>query len=88
MDKERILDLVLERLIGDMDDMEGSAAMAHSADECPDPLGCKMHDSELGDSLTKDEPGMKGIPSLEGQSEEKAELSDDDAEELKKLLAK
>ncbi len=52
MDKGNLLDIALEKLAGDMDDLEGSEAMKHSPEDCPDPLGCKMHDGELGDNLS------------------------------------
>jgi hypothetical protein len=99
MDKTALLDMALEKLMGDMDDLEGASAMSHSAEECPDPLSCKAHDSELGENLT---PGEKspaaveievhkgGLPSMDGEKSEdsKAEdgLSPEEAEELRKLL--
>ena len=99
MNKSELMEMALERLIGDMDDLEGADAMAHGVDECPDPLGCTMHESESGDSLSSDAkpgdkpglPSMKGTPS-KGDGEEVAEgaaedgLSAEDAEELRKLL--
>ena len=83
MDKSALIDAALDKLIGDMDDMEGKGAMAHSLDECSDPLTCGMHDGELGDNLspaTAGEPaavkievshlgGNKGMPSLDGVTE-------------------
>ncbi len=100
MEKGELLDKALEMLMGDMDDMEGSAAMAHSADDCPDPLGCTEHDGELGKNMTPDggAPSVKievskgGLPSLDGvkapDEEGKSEegLSPEEAEALKKLL--
>jgi len=101
MDKVKLFDAALDKLMGDMDDMEGTSAMAHSQEECPDPLGCKMHDGELGKELAPEggEPAAVkieikklGMPSLdgakEGDGEGKAEegLSPEDEEALKKLL--
>jgi hypothetical protein len=107
MDKSALMEMALEKLVGDMDDLEGSAAMSHSAEDCPDPLGCKEHDSEHADNLSgegKPEGGVEveikkigGMPSMEGakaedeeegaEHEPKAEgLSDEEAEELRKLL--
>ncbi len=69
-----MMDMALERLMGDMDDLEGDASMAHSQEDCPDPLGCKMHDSESGDALPAKPTGVEieikkigeGMPSLKG----------------------
>lgn len=84
MNKSELMEMALEKLVGDMDDLEGSAAMEHSPEECPDPLGCKMHDAEAGDSLSSeanpgDKPGlpsMKGTPS-KGDGDEGEDLGDD-----------
>lgn len=97
-----MFDKALEMLMGDMDDMEGSSAMSHSAEECPDPLGCTDHDMEHGKDLTPDgggpsvkiEVSKMGIPSMDGKKEPSLddkgengeELSPEDAEILKKLL--
>jgi hypothetical protein len=103
MKPSEMMEMALEKLAGDMDDIEGHGAMAHSAEECPDPLSCSMHDDEHGDNLSKVEPGTAdgveieikkvgpGMPSMDGEKEEpegKAEdgLSEEDAEELRKLL--
>jgi hypothetical protein len=102
MEKEEMLDKVLAMLSGDMDDIEGRGAMEHSMDECPDPLGCTMHDGEHGDSLSGLAAGDKspaavtlevkkgGLPSMEGElgDGEKAEdgLDPDTLDALKKLL--
>lgn len=101
MERSAMFDKALELLMGDMDQMEGKSAMAHDADDCPDPLGCDMHEDEHGDNLStlgKDEPatikievGKGGMPSLDGAKEEgpaEEGLSDDDREELKRLLSK
>lgn len=98
-DKAGLLDKALDMLIGDMDDMEGHSAMAHSLEECPDPLMCSMHDSDLGNMAEEQEPGSPaaveitvhkmGLPTMEGKTEEEDEddhLSPEEAEELKKLL--
>lgn len=96
MDKVKLFDAALDQLMGDMDDMEGHSAMAHSVEDCPDPFNCEEHDGELGKDLTPDggEPIVKvevhkaGMPTLDGAKEGKAEegLSPEEAEELKKLL--
>ena len=100
MEKEELLDKVLAMLSGDMDDMEGSAAMKHSQEDCPDPLGCTMHESENAEPLAgkgeaplgvEIEVKKMGVPSLDGDSasdDSKAEdgLSPEEAEELRKLL--
>ncbi len=98
MDKTALLDMALEKLMGDMDDMEGSNAMSHSAEDCPEPLTCGEHDGELGKDLTPDggkveiEVHKDGLPSMDGVTAEdqegKAEdgLSPEEAEALKKLL--
>ena len=94
MEKEELLDKVLAMLSGDMDDMEGSEAMKHSQEDCPDPLGCTMHDSELGDSLTGlDKPdGLKlevskvGLAPGASEEGEKGGLSPEEADALRKLL--
>lgn len=88
MNKSDLMEMALEKLVGDMDDLEGSSAMEHSPEECPDPLGCKMHDAESGDSLSieanpGDKPGlpsMKGTPS-KGDGEEGADLGGEPAAE-------
>lgn len=97
MDKSALFDAALDRIMGELDDVEGDSAMSHSADDCPDPLSCKMHDEEHGDSLSGKPAGLEievkkmGMPSLDGdypESESKAEdgLSPEEAEELRKLL--
>lgn len=79
-EKAGLLDKALDMLIGDMDDMEGHGAMSHSLEECPDPLMCSEHDSELGDMAPeKEEPGSPaavevtvhkmGLPTMDGKSE-------------------
>lgn len=100
MNKTDLLDLVLEKLMGDMDDMEGTSAMAHGADDCPDPLGCSQHDDDRGEALAGDgepaavkvEVSKLGLPSLDGAKDEDGgkagdELSPEEAEALRKLLA-
>jgi hypothetical protein len=94
-----MMDKVLEQILGELDDIEGDGAMKHSAEECPDPLGCTMHDGESSEALAK--PGEEspaavkievhklGMPTLDGGDEsDKAEegLSPEEAEELRKLL--
>ncbi len=94
MDRSAIFDAALERLMGDMDDMEGSSAMKHSVDECPDPMSCDQHDSELGENLT---PAPKPAIAIEikgaepesmdeGMEAAEDKLSPEEAEELRKLL--
>lgn len=91
--KVELFDKALDQLMGDMDDLEGKGAMAHSTEECPDPLNCKDHEIESGENLTPGEPSLKievhklGMPSLDGAKESEGEgLSAEEAEELKKLL--
>ena len=97
MDKSAMFDKALEMLSGDMDDLEGSSAMHHSLEECPDPLNCTQHEDEAGESLTPgDKPALTiaihgaGIAPGEVEGEKKGgvedSLSDDEKEELKKLL--
>ncbi len=62
MNKSDLMDVALEKLMGDMDDLEGSSAMSHSAEDCPDPLGCKMHDDELGENLNPANAEKMGAP--------------------------
>lgn len=79
MEKSAMLDKALELIMSDLDDMEGKSAMSHSMDECPDPLTCGEHDSELGSSLSSEvKPGEEdpaavkieiskmGLPSMDG----------------------
>ena len=98
--KTELLDMALEKLMGDMDELEGKGAMAHSLEECPDPLNCTMHDMEESHKLMPEDgkPAVSievhkmGMPTLDGEKAEgdgeKAEegLSPEEAEELKKLL--
>ena len=97
MEKSDLLDKALELIMGDLDDMEGKGAMSHSADECPDPLTCGAHDSELGGSLTDEKPAVKmGLPSLDGEKSDEPSIDDkgehgesldqEDIDALKKLL--
>lgn len=101
MDKSALFDAALDRIMSELDDVEGGSAMSHSAEDCPDPMSCKMHDDEMGDNLSGKEgdPSIEikvsklGMPSLDGDSmegESKAEdgLSSEEAEELRKLLGK
>jgi hypothetical protein len=85
MDKPDLLDKALEMIMGDLDDVEGSSVMSHSADECPDPLTCSAHDSELGSALApgdKEPEGVKievkkiGMPSMEGDKAEEPSIDD------------
>jgi hypothetical protein len=57
MENKDLFDSALSKLMDDMDDMEGSSAMSHSMDECPDPLICPQHDSETGENLTSEHSG-------------------------------
>lgn len=78
MNKSDLMEMALERLVGDMDDLEGDSAMAHSQDECPDPLSCTMHESEAGDALSGKPSGVEievkkigaGLPSMKGTPSE------------------
>lgn len=84
MEKTDLLDKALEMIMGDLDDIEGSGAMSHSADECPDPLTCSAHDSELGSALAPGdkEPAVKievskmGLPSMDGEKAEEPSIED------------
>lgn len=85
MEKSDLLDKALEMIMGDLDDIEGSGAMSHSAEECPDPLTCSDHDSELGSALApgekepaalKIEVSKMGMPSMEGPSAEEPSIDD------------
>jgi hypothetical protein len=92
MNKSALMDVALEKLMGDMDDLEGSSAMSHSSEDCPDPLGCKMHDSEHGDNLSPAEVEGKplleikvkgeGLPSMQGAKEDAAEKEVEGADGL------
>lgn len=100
MKKAALFDRALDRLLGDMDDIEGREVMEHSADECPDPLGCTQHEIEHSDNLsTEGDPAVVKVevkkarmPSLDGATEESEEASEaagltpEEAEELRKLL--
>lgn len=101
MDKSGVIDKALEMLAGDMDELEGKSAMAHSLDDCPDPLTCGEHDGEVGEAMAGEgKPALEikiGMPTMEGKaaddhpdSDEEphhaGDLSDDEAEELAKLL--
>ena len=97
-----MFDAALDRIMSELDDVEGGSAMSHSAEDCPDPLGCTMHESENAEPLAgkgeaplgvEIEVKKMGVPSLDGDSESdesKAEdgLSPEEAEELRKLLGK
>ena len=99
MKSDEMIEKALDRIMNELDEIEGGSAMAHEMDECPDPLSCKMHESDESKPLVEEEhPSVKveihkhGLPSLDGVSEEaeegKAEdgLSAEEAEQLKKLL--
>ena len=98
MEKDKLLDMALEKIMNELDDIEGTSANSHSLEECPDPLNCKMHDGELdGLAPEKQEDGSPsavtvevhkmGLPSLTGGKEKEGEgLSEEEAEELRKLL--
>ena len=88
-----MFDAALERMLGELDDVEGSSAMSHSADECPDPLGCTAHDDEHGDNLSPlgDKPAgdgvtievkKMGLPSLDGAKEPSLDDKGQDGEGL------
>ena len=84
MEKTDLLDKALEMIMGDLDDIEGSGAMSHSAEECPDPLTCSAHDGELGSALAPGdkEPAVKievskmGLPSMDGEKAEEPSIED------------
>ena len=88
-----MMDKALAMLADDMDSMEGDSAMSHSMDDCPDPLGCTMHDSETGANLTPDggAPAVTiaihkpGMPSLDGMKEGDGPSLDDKGEEGESL---
>ena len=101
MEKAKMFDMALDKMLGELDDIEGHGAMSHSLEECPDPMNCDMHDGDLGENLApeKQEEGSPaaveitvhkmGMPSMDGKSDSKAEedhLSPEEAEELRKLL--
>ena len=98
MDRSAMFDAALDKMMSELDDIEGSSAMSHSAEECPDPLTCSAHDSELGDALSggDKEPAVSievhkmGLPSLDGAKMEEGdkaeELGPDEVEALRKLL--
>jgi hypothetical protein len=91
-----MFDAALEKMMGELDDVEGSSAMSHSQDECPDPLTCGQHDAEQAHSLSPGGDGVTievkkmGLPSLDGSKEEEGEgsegLSPEEADQLRKLL--
>ena len=97
MEKSEMMDAALDKILSELDDVEGNAAMSHSQDECPDPLNCKMHEAEASEPLEKlgpnDAPGItleikkEGMPSLGGEDESGSDsLSPEESEMLKKLL--
>ena len=98
MKDSEMLDKALAQIMEELDEIEGTSAMSHSAEECPDPLNCPQHSAEHGDSLSKEaEPAavkievhkLAGMPSLDNPDdgkEEKGELKPEEAEALRKLL--
>ena len=101
MDKAKMMDMALEKIMGELDEVEGHSAMEHSLEDCPDPFTCEQHSGELGKNLAPEEPAAvkieihkPGMPSLDGEklpeegAEGKAEegLSPEEAEQLRKLL--
>ncbi len=96
MEKSAMFDAALDRIMSELDDVEGGSAMSHSVEDCPDPLGCTMHESENAEPLSGDkgasvvEIKLGGAPSMEGDEGSPAEdgLSPEEAEELRKLLGK
>ena len=98
MEKADLLDRALEKIFDELDEIEGKVATSHSAEDCPDPLNCPEHESELGEHLSPEKlPGESepaavkievhkmGMPTLDGKKAEEG-LSPEEAEELKKLL--
>jgi len=94
MGRAKMFDEALDRMIGDLDDVEGKSAMSHSLEDCPDPLGCTEHEAEEGKSLAPEEGSpaavtievhKMGLPSMEGKRAEEG-LKPEDVEALKKLL--
>lgn len=94
-----MFDAALDRIMSELDDVEGGSAMSHSVEDCPDPLGCTMHEAENAEPLAGDDKGKSiveiklGAPSMdgdkaEGDSAAEEGLSDEEAEELRKLLGK
>ena len=100
MKEDKLMDAALERIMNDLDDIEGKSAMEHSLEDCPDPLNCDQHGLEAGKNLTPEPSAIKieihkpGMPTLDGEKlAEEGEgtksdegLSPAEAEELRKLL--
>ena len=93
MEKSALFDAALEKMMNELDEVEGKSATAHSLEDCPDPLMHDQHDGESSENLTPSakEPAVSievhkmGIPSMEGEKAEDG-LSPEDVDELRKLL--
>lgn len=94
MEKSALFDAALEKMMNELDEVEGSSATAHSLEDCTDPLTCGQHEAEEGEHLTPEkgspaavtvEVHKMGLPSMEGEKAEDG-LSPEDVEELRKLL--
>lgn len=99
MNKDKFIEFALDKIMHELDEIEGEGAMSHDLDDCPNPLVCDMHNSDLSDSMSQEKPAAikievkkMGMPSLDGEEEGDKEeslgegLSLEEAEELKKLL--
>ena len=103
MKDDEMMEAALMRIMDDLDGIEGKSANSHSLEECPDPMNCTQHDSEVSDNLTPEggKPAadltivvgkgmMPKLGSMEKGEEGKAEegLSAEESAELEKLLHK
>ena len=74
MDKAKMMDMALEKIMGELDEVEGHSAMEHSLEDCPDPFTCEQHSGELGKNLAPEPAAVKieihkpGMPSLDGET--------------------
>ena len=46
MKDSEMLDKALAQIMEELDEIEGTSALSHSAEECPDPLTCTQHKDE------------------------------------------
>lgn len=97
MDHRDMLEAALDKMMGDLDDIEGKGAVKHSLSECPNPEECDQHSDEMpkmddgGEEMPDKKDGHSALPIMSVSVEKmkpKSELGPEDIEMLKKLLAK
>jgi hypothetical protein len=98
MDKQSMMDMALEKILNEIEDVEGKDAITHAPEHCLDPMSCAEHSDmgvkDMDDMDNNMDESVMGKPaaieiSVEKQSPmmmKESELSDEEKDALAKLL--